>query len=72
MNKENLSNDYQDRSHNEGQENNIPPQGQPRGKNNSHSTSDMMQNSQRQKTGNEQKAANEGNTNMRIDENLNK
>ena len=70
MNKENVSNDYQDHGHNEGEQNNIPPHGQARGKNNSHSTSDMMQDSPEQKAGREQKSTPGENTTMHIDENV--
>ncbi len=49
--KEAGSTNYQDSPHHEGTEQDIPPQGQPHSTNNSHSMSDMMQDSPEQKAG---------------------
>ena len=54
------STNYQDMPHNEGAQQNIPPHGQPRSANNSHSMSDMLQPSPEQQAGREHEAG-EGN-----------
>ena len=62
------STNYQDEPHHEGEQQNIPPQGQPRSTNNSHSMSDMLQDSPEQKAGRENKGQ-EGNRTQQNREN---
>ena len=67
--KEEGSTNYQDMPHNEGAQQNTPPQGQPRSANNSHSMSDMLQPSPEQKAGREQEAQEGSRTQQREDTN---